>query len=102
MQLKNGVVKKSEENAKIKSVKDKIPDITAKTTLNTKINKVKARIPSIISLPTTTALTGVENKIPKSVIQSKKVTIAQKLMKMKRKLLVIVMINTSLLQNLMS
>ena len=61
----------AEENAKIKSVKDKIPDSTnlaAKTTLNTKINEVKARIPSIISLATTTVLTGVENKTPKLVI----------------------------------
>ena len=36
------------------------------------------------------------------VIQSKKLTITQKLMKLKRKLLIIIMINILLLQNLMS
>ena len=45
---KNEVVKKTEYNAKIKNIEDKIPDITnlaTKTILNTKINKVKTEIP---------------------------------------------------------
>ena len=65
--VKNDVVKKTEYNAKIKNIEDKIPDITnlaTKTTLNAKINEVKGEIPSITNLATTTALTAVENKIP--------------------------------------
>ena len=41
------VVKKTEFNANIKYIEDKIPDITnlaAKTIVNTKINKVKTEI----------------------------------------------------------
>ena len=65
--VKNDVVKKTEYNAKIKNIEDKIPDITniaTKTNLNAKINEVKAEIPSITNLTTTTALTSVKNKIP--------------------------------------
>ena len=43
--VKNDVVKKTDYNAKIKNIKDKIPNITnlaTKTTLNAKINEVKA------------------------------------------------------------
>ena len=65
--LKNEVVKKTEYNANIKNIEDKIPDITnlaTKTILNAKINEVKVEIPSINNLATNTALTVVENKIP--------------------------------------
>ena len=65
--VKNDVVRKTEYNAKIKIIEDKIPDITnlaTKTTLNAKINEVKAEISSITNLATTNALTAVENKIP--------------------------------------
>ena len=76
---------KSEYNAKIKNIEDKIPDITSlatKTTFNAKTNEVKNEISSIINLAinaslnatinevknensaTTTALTAVENKVP--------------------------------------
>ena len=54
-------------NAQIKNIEDKIPDITnlaIKTTLNAKMNEVKAEIPIITYLATTTALTSVENKTP--------------------------------------
>ena len=65
--VKNYIVKKTEYNAKIKIIEDKIPDIinlATKTTLNTKINEVKGEIPSNTNLATTTtALTTVENKI---------------------------------------
>ena len=63
----NDIVKKDVYNAKIKSIEDKIPDITnvaTNTTLNAKINEVKGEIPSITNLATTAALTTVENKIP--------------------------------------
>ena len=65
--IKNEVVKKIEHNAKIKSIEDKIPDISnlaTKAILNTKTNEVKNDIPSITDLPTTSALTAVENKFP--------------------------------------
>ena len=44
------VVKKTEYNAKVKSIEDKIPHISnlaTKTNFNTKINEVKNEIPSI-------------------------------------------------------
>ena len=104
--VKNGVVKKTEHNAKIKSIEHKIPDITnlaTKTTLNVKISKIKREIPSIYNLTTTTALTAVENKIPNvSNLVKKKLTITQKLIKLRRKLLIIVMINAVLLHNLIN
>ena len=65
--VNNDVVKKTEYDAKIKNIEDKIPDISnlaTKTNLNTKINEVKNKIPSITGLATTSALTAVENKIP--------------------------------------
>ena len=63
--VKNEVVKKTEYDAKIKNIEDKIPDISnLATKSNTKINEVKNEIPSITGLATTSALTAVENKIP--------------------------------------
>ena len=62
--VKNDVVTKDVNNAQIKSVENKIPDITnvaINTTLNAKINVVKNERPSI----TTAALTTADNKIPK-------------------------------------
>ena len=64
--VKNEVVKRTEYNAKIKNIEDKVPDITnlaTKTILNTKINEVKIEIPSISGLVTTSAVTTVENKM---------------------------------------
>ena len=103
--VKSEVVKKTEHNAKIKIVEDKIPGITnlaTKTILNIKINKVKTEIPSINNLATTSGVTAVENKIPNVSNLVKKLTMTQKLMKLKGKLLIIVMTNTLLLQNLIS
>ena len=54
--VKNGVVKRTEYDAKIKNIEDKIPDISnlaTKSNLNTKINEVKNEIPSITGLATT-------------------------------------------------
>ena len=51
--VKNEVVKKTEYNAKMKNIGDKIPDTTnlaTKTILDTKINEVKTEIPSINGL----------------------------------------------------
>ena len=47
--VKNDVVKKTDYNAKIKNIEEKIPDIAnsaTKTSLNAKINEFKAKIPS--------------------------------------------------------
>ena len=83
-------------NAKIKNIEDKIPDITNLTTntnLNAIINVVKNKIPDITNIATTTAL-AVENKIPNVSKLVKKVTITQKLVKSRIKLLpIMIMIN---------
>ena len=86
--VKNDIVKKDAYNAKIQNIEDKIPNITnwaTKTTLNAKVNEVKGEIPSITDLATTTVLTAVKNKIPNINNLVKKLTITQKLMKLKRK-----------------
>ena len=65
--VKNDADKKTEYNATIKNIEDKIPDIrnvATITTPNTKKNEVKVEIPSISNLVTSTALTAVENRIP--------------------------------------
>ena len=69
--VRNYVVKKTEYNAKIKSIEDKIPNITnlaTKTTLNTKINEIKGEIPSTTDIATTIALNAkikeVKGEIP--------------------------------------
>ena len=82
--VKNDVTKKDVYNAKIKNILDKIPDIT--------------------NLATKTTLTAVENKTPSvsNLVKKKKKTITQKLMKLKRNLPIIIMINIFLLQNLLS
>ena len=126
--VKNDVVKKDVYNAKIKTIEDKILDITNLATnvclnakmnevkgeipsitnlattaaLNAKINEVKGEIPNTNNLATTTALTAVEKKKPNVSNLVKKLTITQKLVKLKRKLLIIIMINVLLVQNLIS
>ena len=103
--VKSDVVKVDVYNAKIKNIEDKIPDITnlaTETTLNAKINEVEGEIPSVTNLATKVSLTTVENKITSVSNLGKKLTIAQKLMKFKRKLLIIIMINILLLQNSIS
>ena len=86
-------------------VKGEIPNITNLATtaaLNAKINEVEGKIPNITNLASTTALTTVENKVPNISNLIKKMTITQKLIKLKRRLLIIIMINILLLQNLIS
>ena len=98
-------LKKDVYNAKIKNIEEKIPDITnlaTKTTLNAKLNEVKGEIHNITNVATTSALTAVENEIPNVSNLLKKLTMAQKLVKLKRNLLIIIMINILLLQNLIS
>ena len=93
-------LKKDVYNAK--NIEDKILDIfnlATEIALNAKINEVKGELPNITNLATTSALTVVENKMPSVSNLVKKLTIKQKLMKFKRKLLIIIMINILLLQN---
>ena len=59
----------------------------------------KIKIPSITGLAATSALTAVENKVPNVSNLVKKQIITQQLVKLKRKLLIMIMINISLLQN---
>ena len=67
------------DKAKIKNIKEKIPDFTNTTTtatavaVNAKINEVRFKMPIITKLATTTALTAVENKYLIFVILSKKI-----------------------------
>ena len=87
--VKNEVVKKTEYNAKIKNIEDKIPDVSnqaTKTNLNTKINEVKNEIPSITGLATTSALTAVENKIRDTSNLVKKTDYNAKVTEIERKL----------------
>ena len=100
--VKNDFNKKDIYNAKIKNIEDKIPDVTnlAKTSaLNAKTNEAKDEI---LNLATNAALTAVENKIPIVSNLVKKLTITQKLLKLKRKVRIIITINILLLQNLIS
>ena len=93
-------------NTKINGVKGEIPSITnldINSSPNAKINGVKNKIPNISNLDTTTALIAAEKKIPKfSSLVKKTLILTQKLVKLKRKLLLImIMINLLLLKSLM-
>ena len=99
------LLKKLNIKIKIKNIEDKVPDITnlaTKSALNFTINEVKAEIPSISGLAKTSALTVAENKTPDVSNLVKNLAMTQKLMKLKIKLLIIVMINTLVLQNLIT
>ena len=100
-------VKKDVHNAKIKNVEDKISDITilaTNATLNAKTNEVNDECiyqnVSITNLATFAILTTIKNKRANVSNLVKKLTITQKLMKLKTKLLIMKMINILLLQNL--
>ena len=70
MWQKNDVVKKCVyNNAQVKNIEDKIPDITnlaTITTLNAKINEVKGEILRTTDLATTTALNAKINEVKKN------------------------------------
>ena len=90
-------------NAKINEIKGELRNINNLATnasLNAKIDVVKGEIADITNLATTSVLTAVENKIPSVYnLVKKKLTIRQKLMKLKRNLVMIVMINILFLHN---
>ena len=85
---------KSHLEKKIWDADKKIPD------LNIRIKEIENKIPSITGLATTSASTAVENKIPDMSGLVTKTT--QKYQILKRKLLIIIMIKTLLLQNLIN
>ena len=65
-----------------------------------KLTELEIKIPDVSSLATKAELTAVENKIPSISSLVKKQTITQILLKLKRNLLTIIMINILQLQNL--
>ena len=87
--VKNEVVKKTEYNAKIKNIEDKVPDISnlaTKTNLNTKIREVKNVIPSIMGLAATSALAVVKSSIPDTSNLVKKTNYNTKITEIEKKL----------------
>ena len=71
-----------------------------KTDFNTKVTEIEDKIPSITGLATNSELNAVENKITDVKGLIKKLIMTQKLVKLKRKLLIMIMTNTLLLQSL--
>ena len=79
----------------------KIPD-TSGLVYNAKITEIESQIPSITGLATNSVLTAVENKIPNVSNLVKTQIMTKILVKLKKNLLIIYMINILLLQNLTS
>ena len=78
-----------------------IANLATNASLNAKINGGKGKTPSITKLATAAALTAVKNKIPNVSNLVNKLTITQKLVKLKiKRLLVMILINILLLKNL--
>ena len=77
-------------------LENKIPDVS-NLVKKTKLTELENKIPDVSNLATKTALTAVENKISSVSSLVKKQTITQKLVSLKRNLLIIIMINILLL-----
>ena len=77
----------------------KFPDVS-NLVKNAKINEVENKIPNTGTWATKTALTALENKIPRVSSLVKKQTMTQKLLKLKKNLLIIIMTNILLLHRL--
>ena len=78
----------------------KVPDVT-NFVKKKKLTELENKIPDVRSLATETALSVVESKIPSVSSLVKKRTMTQKLVNLKRNLLIIIMTNILQLQNLM-
>ena len=65
----------------------------------TKLTELENKVPDVSSLETKTSLTAVETKITNVSSLVKKQIITQKLLKLKRNLLIIIMTNILLLQS---
>ena len=77
-------------------------NLLEKTDYNAKITEIESKIPSISSLATNSALTAVENKIPDISNLVKKTDFDTKYQRLKKKLLIMILINILLLQNLIN
>ena len=100
----SGFVLKTKYDTDKSDIEIKIPVLTdlLKEDYNAKTNETECKITSIRGLATTSALTSVENKIGHVSNLVKKQIMTQKLVKLKRKLLIIIMINILLLENSIS
>ena len=75
-------------------------DLLKRTDYSAKISEMESKVPSISGLATKSALTAVENEIPDISTLAKKQIMTQKLVKLKRKLLIMIIINILTLENL--
>ena len=92
-------VRKTTYQTDKRKLEQKIPDVT-KFVKKLKLTELENKIPDISGLATKTALTEVENKVTSVTSLVKKQTMAQKLVSLKRNLLMIIMTNILLLQSL--
>ena len=100
----SGFVWKTKHDTDKLEIEKKIPntsDLVWKTEYIAKFIELEGKFPDLGSLATKTALTTVENKIPNISNLVKKQIMTQKLLKLKRNLLIIIMINILQLQSLM-
>ena len=99
-----GFVLKTKYDTDKSDLEKKIPDTSGlkKLDYSAKITKIENKIPSISGLATNAVLTAIENKIANISSLVKKLILTQKLLKLKRNLIIIIMINISILYNLIS
>ena len=93
---------KSDFEKKISDAGKKIPDtnsLVKKPNLNSKVSEIESKIPSITGSATNSAMTAVENKIPDVNSLVRKTDYDAKIL-LQRKSLIMIMMNTLLLQNL--
>ena len=96
-----GFILETKYDADKSETENKIPNtrgLVKKTDYNTKIPEIEGKTPDVSSLTTKTALTTVENKLSDASSLVKKQIIIQKLLQLKRNLLIIIMKNMLLLQ----
>ena len=82
-----------------KKISDNL-ELVKKTNYNAKISEIEGKIPRISSLATIFVLNSIKNKMMLVLYLKKKQIITQKLVKLKKSLLIIMMIDILLLQNL--
>ena len=94
-------VLKTKYNTDKTELENKIPNVTD-FVKKAKLTELENKIPDVSNLAPKTALTTVENKMPSVSNLVKKQTITQKLQKVKRKLLSIIMKNILILKSLIN
>ena len=95
----NDFVLKTKYQTEKTKLEMKIPNV-AGFVQKAKLTELENKIPDVSSLATKTALTAVENKIPSVTSLVKKHTMTQKLVSLKRNLVIIIMTSILQLQNL--